>query len=76
MTPGRRLAYLVLTEIYGDEKLKRSFYEDRYSPIYDDNNNIIKYMSTLIDNLNNFLDENNDNNQEQLNNIIFFYNFK
>jgi len=31
---------IVLHEKYGDEKLKRTFYENRYSPAYDEENNI------------------------------------
>jgi PAS domain S-box-containing protein len=31
----------ILIEEYGDEKLKRTFYEDRYSPILDEQNKII-----------------------------------
>ena len=39
----------VLYEEYGDEKLKRTFYEDRYSPVYDENNNIIGLSVYVID---------------------------
>ncbi len=39
----------VLYEEYGDEKLKRTFYEDRYSPIYDDEENIIGVAVFVVD---------------------------
>ncbi len=31
----------VLNEVYGDEKLKRAYYEDHYAPIFDDNGKVI-----------------------------------
>ncbi len=41
--------YLTLIEEYGDEKLNRTFWENRYSPIYDENNNIIGVSVFVID---------------------------
>ena len=40
---------IVLHEKYGDEKLKRTFYENRYSPIYDEKNNITGLAVYVID---------------------------
>ena len=40
---------IVLHEQYGDEKLKRTFYENRYSPIYDEKNNITGLAVYVID---------------------------
>ncbi len=39
----------VFYEEYGDEKFKRTFYEGRYSPVYDENNNIIGLLVYVID---------------------------
>jgi len=39
----------ILIEEYGDEKLKRTFYEDRYSPILDEHNKIIGVSVFVID---------------------------
>jgi len=39
----------ILIEEYGDEKLKRTFYEDRYSPILDEQNKIIGVSVFVID---------------------------
>ncbi len=39
----------VLTEEYGDENLTRAYYEDRYSPIFDENNTIIGLSVFVID---------------------------
>ncbi len=39
----------VLYEEYGDEKLKRTFYEDRYGPVFDEDNNIIGLAVYVID---------------------------
>ena len=36
-------------EEYGDEELKRSFYEDRYGPVFDDKNDIIGVSVFVID---------------------------
>ena len=40
---------IVLHEQYGDEKLKRTFYENRYSPVYDKENNITGLAVYVID---------------------------
>ncbi len=39
----------ILHEEYGDENLKRIFYEDRYSPVYDEDNNISGLSVFVID---------------------------
>jgi len=39
----------VLVEEYGDEALKRNYYENRYNPIYDKNKNIIGLSVFVID---------------------------
>jgi PAS domain S-box-containing protein len=39
----------ILIEEYGDELFKRTFYENKYSPIYDGNNNIIGLVVFVID---------------------------
>ncbi len=39
----------VLHEEYGDEKLKRTFYENRYSPVYDEENNIKGLAVYVVD---------------------------
>lgn len=40
---------IVLHEKYGNEKLKRTFYENRYSPVYDEKNNITGLAVYVID---------------------------
>jgi len=39
----------VLHEEYGDKKLKRTFYENRYSPVYDEKNNIKGLAVYVVD---------------------------
>ncbi len=39
----------ILFEEYGNDKLKRVYYEDRYSPVYDENNNIIGLSVFVVD---------------------------
>ncbi len=39
----------ILIEEYGDEKLKRTFYENRYSPVFDDDGNIVGVSVYVID---------------------------
>ncbi len=41
--------HLILVEKYGDEALKRSFWENRYSPIYNQQNEIIGVSVFVID---------------------------
>ncbi|MCP4694967.1 MAG: PAS domain-containing protein, partial [Desulfobacterales bacterium] len=41
--------HFVLYEEYGAEELKRTFFEDRYSPIFDEENNIIGLAVYAID---------------------------
>lgn len=36
-------------EVYGDEKLNRTYYEDRYNPVFDSNNTIIGIAVFVID---------------------------
>ncbi len=40
---------LTLIEEYGDEKLNRSFWENRYAPVYDDKKNIVGVSVFVID---------------------------
>ncbi len=40
---------IILHEEYGNEKLKRTFYEDRYSPVYDEERNITGLAVYVID---------------------------
>ncbi len=39
----------ILIEKYGDKKLKRNYYENRYNPIYDENKNIMGLSVFVID---------------------------
>ena len=41
--------HLVLVEEYGDQNLNRSYWENRYSPIYDENNMVIGVSVFVID---------------------------
>ncbi len=61
----------VLIEEYGDEKLKRTFYEDRYSPIYNDNGEIIGVSVFVIDITKQKLIETALRESEEYNKIIF-----
>ncbi|MCP4442382.1 MAG: response regulator [Aureispira sp.] len=41
--------HFIIDEEYGDENLNRSFWENRYSPLYDDNNTIIGLTVLVTD---------------------------
>ncbi len=61
----------VLIEEYGDEKLKRTFYEDRYSPVYNDDGEIIGVSVFVIDITKQKLIETALRESEEYNKVLF-----